>query len=79
MISLLKNEPEECIKRFKDLSGYVIMCYSGKTDTDSRLVGRWETSELTRDIVNEIFKIYSEKNTDLRIVKIFTKVEALES
>jgi len=79
MISLLKNEPEECIKRFKDLSGYVIMCYSGKTDTDSRLVGRWETSELTRDIVNEIFKIYSEKNTDFRIVKIFTKVEALES
>ena len=79
MLSLLKNEAEECIKRFKVLSVYVIMCFSGKTDVDSKLVDQWKTSELDRDIVNKIFKIYSQKNTDFRVVKIFTKAEALES
>ena len=79
MLSLLKNEPEECIKRFKDLSEYMIRCVEDTDDDNTKVVGEWKTSELDKDIIAEIFKTYSQKDIDFYVCKIFTKVEALES
>ena len=81
MLTLLKDQSKECLRRFKALpEGYVIMIYGSKTKdetTGSRLRGNWETSKLDEDSLNEILEKYSEKGSDFRICKLFTKEEAL--
>ena len=80
MLDVLKNEPEEFIRRFKSLpQEYVIKIYGGKSDGSSKLRGEWNVSKLDKDVVGEILKAYSKDDTDYRVCKMFTKKEALGS
>tara|TARA_Y100001936_G_C16081983_1_gene678550 strand:- start:2423 stop:3685 length:1263 start_codon:yes stop_codon:yes gene_type:complete len=80
MLDVLKNEPEEFIKRFKSLpQEYVIKIYGGKKDSYSGLRGEWKVSKLDKNVVGEILEVYSKDDTDFRVCKIFTKKEALGS
>lgn len=74
ILELLENKPDECLKKFKNLSGYVIKCGSN----EAKLLGEWETSELDKDDIDEIIKTYSQKHADFRVCKIFTKEQALK-
>ena len=80
MLDVLKNEPEEFVRRFKSLpQEYVIKIYGGKKDSGSTLRGEWNVSKLDKDVVGEILKAYSKDDTDFRVCKMFTKKEALGS
>lgn len=80
MLDVLKNEPEEFIRRFKSLpQEYVIKIYGGKKDSSEHLRGEWKVSELDKDVVDEILEEYSKDDTDFRVCKMFTKKEALGS
>ena len=80
MLTLLKEQPKECLRMFKSLAeGYVIKIYGPvKKDDSSRLEGTWEIPKLDEDSLNEILEKYSKKGTDFRICRFFTRKEALK-
>ena len=81
LLTLLKEQREECLRIFKAIpKGYVIRIFGPDDDktAGSQALGEWNTSELKDNDMDDILKKFSDSGSDFRICKFFTKKEALK-